>query len=930
MIREIIEYLLSLLKSRLVPMVLAFVVLFSILIGRLFSLQIVNGETYEQSLNNSIKKTTSVAAARGRIFDKNGVLLAYNELAFAVKISDSGTYKNVHIKNQTVNNAINKTLELIEEKGDAYVCDFDIKYAGDGNYEFSVSGNSLLRFKRDSYGAAKISELTEEQVNATANDMIDYMCSRYELDKSMYDPEHLLAIINLRLLMSANLYNRYITFTIANDVSDETVAAILENSEELVGVTVEEQYIRKYVDSIYCSQIIGYTGAVSSAELENLKIENDSYERNDIVGKSGIEKSMESVLSGTKGTKTVYVDTVGRITEVLDETESKAGNDIYLTIDIELQKRIYYAIEDNLVNIILSNLVENDQKYKYDSVSGDIDEVYITIKEVYFALLDNNVISLDRIAASENRTEAQVYSTFSSKKDVIMSWLEAELLSAGTPYNSLSEENRNYIWYIYNDMLKTNKVFVSANVDANDEIYKTWKDGGAVSIAEFLKYAISKNWIDVNRLSTEQYSSLQESYDALVEYILDKLKTDDEFDKLLYNYLIKNGNISGRQVCLLLYEQQVLAEDSDYASLRNGTLSASSFIKDAIAKKRITPAQLALKPCSGACVITNPNNGDVIALVSYPSYDNNKLSGSVDSQYYNKLLNDKSNPLYNWATQSLTAPGSTFKVCTSIAGLDTGIITPSTSFYCSGTYTKVTPSPKCWNRDGHRINETVTTAIRDSCNLFFYDVGYRLACSQNGRYNSTYATGVLQEYAEKLGLATPSGIEIEEKAPSASDTDAVASAIGQGNHLYSALNLARYVTTVANSGTCYNLTLVDKITDNSGELIKDNQAEVANQLEVSQTTWDLVHTGMKMAAATYPTMKSLNVTAAAKSGTAQENLKEPNHALSISYAPYDNPEIAIGVSLKNGYISSHAVEVAAAACGIYFEMYGENMEAGNE
>lgn len=151
-----------------------------------------------------------------------------------------------------------------------------------------------------------------------------------------FSVEHALMIVNLRRYMSANSYNRYISFTIANEVSDETVAAILENSDELTGVTVDEQYIRRYVDSIYVSQILGYTGTVSSSELETL---DDSYDSNDVVGKSGIEKSMESELAGTKGTRKVYVDTVGRITEVLDEQDSSAGNDVYLTIDINLQKK---------------------------------------------------------------------------------------------------------------------------------------------------------------------------------------------------------------------------------------------------------------------------------------------------------------------------------------------------------------------------------------------------------------------------------------------------------------------------------------------------------------------------------------------------------------------------------------------------------------
>lgn len=913
--REIFDYCLSLLKSRLVPLVLVFVVLASVLVSRLFSLQIINGESYATNLTESIKKTTSVAATRGRIFDKNGVLLAYNELAFAVKISDSGTYKDNDIKNATINNAINKTLNIIEEKGDKYSNDFQITYEN-GSYQYAVSGNSLLRFQRDTYGTQTIAQLSDEQKNSSASQMIDSLCSRYGINQQEYTPQHVLEIINLRLLMSANSYNRYISFTIANEVSDQTVAAILENSDELAGVTVEQQYIRKYVDSVYCSQILGYTGTVSTTELATLKEQNSSYENNDVVGKAGIEQSMEQELSGEKGSKTVYVDTVGRITEVLDETDPKAGNDVYLTIDIELQKKIYNAIEDELVSIISSNLTSGTTKYTYNTSTGDINNIYITIPEVYFALIDNNLVSTSKIAQGNTENERDVYAAFQSKKEQIFDLLRSELTSSPTAYGQLSEEEQAYIWYIYKDLLKANGIFNSNNVDTNDSVYKDWTNGNSTSLEQLLRYSITKNWINMSDFTSEQYTSLDEAYNELVNYIFDVLETDADFHKKLYKYMIENGNISGRQVCMMLFEQGFLQGDDDYQALSSGRISAYDFMSSCISSKRITPAQLALQPCSGSCVITDPNNGNVLALVSYPSYDNNRMSGTIDADYYKQLNNDKSNPLYNWATQAQNAPGSTYKVCTSIMALDMGIINPSTSFYCSGTFDKITPSPRCWVRSGHGT-ETVTTAIRDSCNLFFYNVGYNLALS-NGLFDNTYATSVMQKYAEELGLATMSGIEIAEKAPSASNIDAVYSAIGQGNHAYSTLNLARYVTTVANSGTCYNLTLIDKITDNNGNLIRDNSADVANVMNISQSIWDTVHYGMNLVVNTYSALSKVNLNFAAKSGTAQENKKEPDHAMMISYAPYDNPQIAMAVSIPHGYSGSQASELTAKVLNLYF------------
>lgn len=940
--KEIFDYILSLFKSRIFPLIMVFIVLVGVLVNRLFSLQIINGESYVKDLSSSIQKDMSVAATRGRIFDKNGVLLAYNDLAYAVRISDSGKYEDNDTKNRLLNTSIDKTLTIIEEKGDSYSNDFPIVYSN-GMYEYNIKDNELLRFLRDIYGKRSISELSDEQRNVSAGELFKQLCDRYGVavagddyindggamaatikllkEQGMnpvadgFSVEHALMIVNLRRYMSANSYNRYISFTIANEVSDETVVAILENSDELTGVTVDEQYIRRYVDSIYVSQILGYTGTVSSSELETL---DDSYDSNDVVGKSGIEKSMESELAGTKGTRKVYVDTVGRITEVLDEQDSSAGNDVYLTIDINLQKKIYNALEDKIIQILLTYMRNGDTKYSYNS-NGSVDTVYILAKEVYFALIDNNIVSIKHIASQSTDTERQIYSAFLSKQDSTMEWLRNELSVGDTPYGKLDEEQQLYIWYVYTS-LKDRGVFNTANVDTDDNVYKDWTEGNGTSLKELLTHGISKNWINLNIFSSEQYTSLQESYDALIDYIDSYLREDTSFYKKMYKYMVNAGNISGRQICMLLYEQGVLDmndENSRYASLASGGLGAYEFMVYAITNKIITPAQLALQPCSASTVITNPQNGDILAMVSYPSYDNNKLSGTVDAKYFNSLINDKAAPMINRATQSFTAPGSTYKPCTTIAGMDTGTISSGTTFYCSGSFDKVTPAPKCWRLSGHG-GEVAATAIRDSCNVYFYNVGYNLACRKDGTYNSTYGTSTLQKYSDLLGLSTKAGVEIEENSPQASNTNSIASAIGQGNHKYSTLNLARYVTTIASSGKCYNLTLIDKITDSDGNLIRKNEAEVDHQVELSSNIWDTVHEGMTLAGNSYTGISKLGMKIAAKSGTAQENTKEPDHSLLVTYSPYDNPEICVSVCIQHGYSSGTSIDLTADIYKIYY------------
>ena len=486
-----------------------------------------------------------------------------------------------------------------------------------------------------------------------------------------------------------------------------------------------------------------------------------------------------------------------------------------------------------------------------------------------------------------------------------------------TKYGNLTEEQKAYIWYIYKDLLCSNKIFNTSKVDTNDALYKDWINKNNTSLTELLKYGITKNWIDMSLLADQQYTSLSESYDILCQYIIDQLYVDNNFSKKMYKYMINNVDITGRQIIMILFEQGYLDSEDDYTYIRENRMSPYNFMVDAITTKKITPAELALEPCSGSCVMTDPNTGKVLALVSYPSYDNNKMSGTVDAEYYSKLSNDNSKPLTNYATQAQNAPGSIFKICSSIAGLDQGVIDTSTEFFCSGSFNEIDPPPRCWQRWGHGT-ENVSTAIRDSCNVYFYNVGFRLGKLRDGSYNSTYALSILKNYAEQMGIATKAGIEISEKAPHASTEDAIRSAIGQGTHQYSALNLARYVTTIANSGTCYNLTLIDKITDNSGNLIRENEAEVASTMNISSGIWNAVHYGMYLATESYADVKNVGITVGSKTGTAQESGNDPDHATMISYAPYENPQVAMAVIIRNGYGSGYTATLTANILKTYF------------
>ncbi len=903
-------------KSRLAVASVVMILLFSLLLGRVFYLQIINGEQYQDNYTLKIVKERTLSSTRGNIYDRNGKLLAYNELAYSVTIEDNGTYSSTPVKNQSLNAEIAQIVTALNNNGDSIVNDFKIDLEN-GSYVFNVSGTSLKRFIADVYGATSYSDLEYDKklgynpAEADAGTVMQYLMEKsYGVDTDTYDTSMAYQITVIRFAMAQNAYQKYIATTIASNVSESTVAYISEHASELQGVEILEDTIRKYNNSEYFASILGYTGKISSEEYEKLSAEDDSYTVNDIVGKGGIEQYMDSYLKGQKGYEKLYVDYLGKAVEVIDREEPTSGNHVYLSIDSDLQIAVYNLLEQEIAGIVYSNI---------DNASSDIP---IPITDVYFALINNNVIDLEHFSDAEaSSNEQAVQQIFSARQSVVRSQLESQLKDAGaTEFDSLDDENQDYFNYIIT-RLKEEKIIIEDNIDTSDEVYQSWKQG-KTSPQDYLNHAISQNWIDITKFAVEEkYSDSTEIYDALCTYILDDLVQETEFSKLIYQYLIEGGAIGGTQLCLILFDQGVLPYDEeDITGLSNGSIAAVSFLKEKIKNLEITPAQLALDPCSGSCVVTNVKTGEVLALVSYPGYDSNRLANTVDADYFNSLQSDKSLPQYNYATQQGTAPGSTFKMVTSTAGLAEGVISTTEQILDQGEYENISNHPKCWIYPSSHGNINVSEAIRDSCNYFFYEVGYRLSTSNYSTgYNADLGISKIQEYASMYGLDEKTGIEIEEVAPKIADDFPVMAAIGQSNNSYTTVQLARYVTAVANSGTVYEYTLLDHVEDSDGNVLKSYSPTVRNTVDVlTSNEWDAIHTGMRMVVENTKEFNGLSIEAAGKTGTAQQNLKRANHALFVGYAPYDDPEISIATRIAYGYTSHNAAEVSRNIFAYYF------------
>ena len=932
------ENFINMVTSRVFVLILILIAICGIMINRVFDLQIVHGEEYLDSFQMKIMKERTIKGSRGCIYDRNGNLLAYNELAHSVTIED--VYESGKLKNLNLNTTIYKLIQMIENNGDKIVSDFKIVLDKNGRYSFTVEGTQLYRFLADVYGHTTIDKLEEKERTATAQEVVDYLCGwdkfrigQYTEDTlkadfvpgNGYTKDEILKILTIRYDMSTNNYQKYIATTVATDVSEKTVAVVMENNAELEGVSIVEDTIRKYVYSIYFSQIIGYTGKVSQEDLEELQVTDTahSYDLNDTVGKLGIEKSMESYLQGTKGSEVIFVNSVGKVTDTTNYVEPIAGNDVYLTIDKDLQIAAYKVLEEHLAGILCTNII-NAKEFDASKVSSS--KIKIPIYDVYFALINNSIINTEHFnSADAGETEKLVYDKYLSRKADVLAALEKELMVSPTAYEKLDMEYQVYESYIA-EMLYEDGIIVSEKVDRDDPTYIAWTTDEVISLNEYLKYCIAMNWIDVVKLELEgQYSDSEQIYAKIVEYILAQLDDDSDFTKKIYRFMIKKDVISGTQICKILLEQGVVEiTQEEEQQFSRGAISAYTFMMNRIRNLDITPAQLALDPHSASMVITDVNTGDVLALVSYPGYDINKMANGVDAEYFNQLRNDLSEPMINYATYQKTAPGSTFKMVSSTAGLMEGIINTQTTFRCTGLFDTVSPPAACWiYGKGSHGSLNVTGAIRHSCNMFFYELGYRL-----GMVGDTYSSDAglkrLEAYADLYGLTETSGIEIEESTPQVSTEDAVRSAIGQGTNNYTTVGLARYVTTVANSGTCYNLTLIDKITDHSGNLLEDRSAEVRNTIEMKDSYWNAIHLGMRQVVENNAYYNDLSIKVAGKTGTAEENKNRANHALFVCYAPYEEPEIAITTRIAYGYSSSYAAQTTKDIIKYYFDLAQED------
>lgn len=929
------------------------IVLAGILVFRLYTLQIINGETYQKQFQNRIRRTVVVRAKRGTIWDRNGKVLAETVPTYNITMNDLTDDSSEDDK--ILNSNIREIIRIVNENKDKMVSDFNIQLIG-GSFFFKEMGQTAKnRFLADVYGYADPAEMSAGEQAKTAEEVITDLADRYGITESNADAsdrETLLQMVIARYKLSLNYYQKYLSTVLARDVSDKTVQAIKErfNSND-DGIQIEEELVRKYHSAKYFSNIIGYTGEVSSDFLENENSIDENghplYREGDITGYTGIEASQEKILHGQSGQNTFNVDNIGRITEdAVDEKELPAdqksyaavdGHDVTLSIDKKLQVSTYKIIEKNLRDIILSKLTNEI----YDQVISEDDNgtsIMIPVSNVYTSCLCNVIDSTHLTSEEASDTEKEVWANFESFREHRSAEIISEIRDGRNSWETLGTEMQTYETLLAQALFDYG-IFSEKEIEkgsiADNTVYQAW-DEGKTSLHDLVTEAVARGWIN----KESRYISADVSeYDAVMEFFArvigageDSLN-DRDMRNALYKYLVISQEVSGDQVCQILLDQKkVKVSDEEKESFANDWGETSyQFIYNRIQDGELTPAELHLYPSTASVVATDPETGAVLAMVSYPGYDTNNIN---DEEYYQQLLEDPANPLLNYATQQVTAPGSTFKMVTATAALGEEVVTLGDRVNCKkkSYFTKVKEDPnppKCWVYPGKHGKQNLEGAIANSCNMYFYEMGYRLGTDGTNTYNSNYGIERLQKYAAMYGLDKTSGVEVNESEPTLLSSDPIRGAIGQDTNAYTTASLARYVSAVANGGTDYRLTLIKSIQDENGQT-SNHEKYIENTINLTGDQWNTIHAGMRRVAAGYGQFNVLwEYPVAGKTGTAQQTAM-PDNALFVGYAPYyqENAwnaeemskidKIALAVRIPNGYSSSYAAQLASDVFRVFY------------
>lgn len=654
-------------------------------------------------------------------------------------------------------------------------------------------------------------------------------------------------------------------------------------------------------------------GIILIAQLFNLQIVN---------GESYREQS------NTRLSRVIKIDSSRG--SILD----RSGNELAGVRAVNNIELIKTNISDEELNKCILNLVNllNEQQVSYK------DEFPIKINPFEFTISDEKLQNWkEKNKIDENATAEETFYKFKSKYQIsndniedVRKIISIRYLIATTGYSAtksitIAEDVNDVVVAQINER---NSEFPGISIDTKS--VRTYNNGTLA--AHVIGYT--------RTISDEEYKERKDTYE--MDDIIGKTGIEAIFEEYLKGTsgekqveMSVDGTITGEYTTkdAIAGSDIVLTIDANLQKVTEDALA------DCVEKIKSGGFAETYDARGGAAVVMDVNTGDVLSMASYPSYEPQWFVGTLETDKWNYMNDAKTHPLLNKAIQGTYEPGSIFKMITAIAGLESGTITPKEKINDTGVYRKYGLEMKCWYYTSYHRGHgyvNVTQALQHSCNYFFYETGDRTGIDAIAKYALHFGLG------KKTGIELPSEQTgtLAQREDGWGPGDTLNASIGQGDNSFTPIQIAKYISSIANGGNVVQPTIVKTILNADGTEVSKEEInnyikeklgieDTDDGIQINQENIQIAREGMRMATSeaggtAYSRFKDFKVEVAGKTGSAEagvdENQKDIVNAWFVCFAPYENPEVAVVVLIENGGHGNYAAEVARDVLDQYFGM----------
>ena len=675
------------------------------------------------------------------------------------------------------------------------------------------------------------------------------------------------------------------------------ISDILENRELVLSIFLVFIAII-FIIQLFNIQIINGATYREQAENKIVRTETISASRGEIYDRNGVLLATNELTYNVEIYRTkVGTDLTNEAIKTLVDLLQSNGDKVYSTFPINdtLDNFSEEYLEDDDLRISFLESIDLSSESTFDDVIAYYSELYAVEDYSY-----EDKIKVIKVKYEANYNGYSLFNSAVIAKNISKNSVAQieELKSKLYGINIVAVPKR---YYVSDDFACHILGYVSS---INNTEYNSLKDRGYT-----INSVIGKSGVEE---SMEQYLK---GTDGVKKVVTDSLGN-------VTSELITQEAVSGNNVTLTIdYRIQQVVENalkSTLEGLQNGTLSSEP----------IPEAK------SGSCVVLDVETGEVLAMASYPTYNINNFADGITTEQWQELISDAQNPMFNRAISGTYSPGSTYKMLMGIAGLESGQITVDEEYTDPGIY-PYSYNPKCWIYTAHNITHgtiNLTGALKGSCNCYFYEVGRRIGIS------------TIVEWAKNFGLGQKTGIELSgeysgniagDNADGWSLGDTLSASIGQSTNLFTPIQLANYISTIANGGTLNKVSLIKSVGNDVSFVSLSDVSEYmkeftgvdfeSKELDISNEYIDAIKEGMyAVTTETGGTAADIfadsKVEVAGKTGTAQVS-DGANNAIFVGFAPYDNPKIAVVAIVEHGSEGYYLAPMVKEITNEYFDIY---------